>query len=272
MGLFNSIRHLLPTGRAWAINTPGKNLYKFFQSLGDAADEAKNYADLRYLDYYSQTTTKLSDWETEFALPAVGLAEQERRDRLLAARQALGGQDPYYIQKTLRARGFDVYVHEWWDPADELEVNVQGQIPPRSPLAVLRQEYTGAVVGIDCGEPLAQCGEPTALCGNTADPRGYPLVNKVYRSVPAVQPQCGEQLAQCGEPTALCGYYNGFRDEQVPYTVPDDAAYWPYFIYIGGETFGDLAQVEPSRQDELENLCLKICPSQLWIGMLVEYV
>jgi hypothetical protein len=56
------------------------------------------------------------------------------------------------------------------------------------------------------------------------------------------------------------------------YNITTDPDTWPYYLYIGGETFGDLAQIPESRRTEFETLCLKICPNQQWIGALVEYV
>ncbi len=75
---------------------------------------------------------------------------------------------------------------------------------------------------------------------------------------------------QCGEPAALCG--DGVLTVQFKkYTIPTDPKKWPYFLYIGGENFPDLAQVDPSRRDEFEDLCLKISPAQQWLGILVSY-
>ena len=104
------------------------------------------------------------------------------------------------------------------------------------------------------------------------EPAGYPLVNKIFETVPDILPLCGEAVAEAGEDVALCGNYVAFRDVLRNYIVPNDPSKWPYFLYIGGETFGELAQVDPKRRDEFEALCLKICPAQQWLGILVEYV
>jgi hypothetical protein len=40
---------------------------------------------------------------------------------------------------------------------------------------------------------------------------------------------------------------------------------------VGGETYPNLAQVAANRRDEFEDLLLKLCPAQLWIGVLVGY-
>lgn len=264
-------KHLLPNARAWRI-TVDKKLRQFFAGLSGVGEDVKTFFDGIWLDIFPETTREIDAWEQQFGLRDTGLNEQQRRDRLTATWRALGGQDPKYIQDTLRENGFDVYVHEWWEPGTEPGPGVKQCVTPRNPLMYLRREYTGATLLVECGEPLAQCGEAFAEAGNGLSPRGYPLVNKVFESVPDIVPLCGEAAAECGEPEALCGNYFKFTDTLREYIVPQDPAKWPYFLYIGAETFGDIAQVDPKRRDEFEALCLKICPAQQWLGILIEYV
>lgn len=268
---FRVLRHLLPNGRAWRL-TVDKNLRRLFEGLAGAAESARLFVDRVHRDLFPQETRELSAWERQFALPDTGLNEQDRRGRLAAAWRAVGGQDPRYIQDTLQARGFDVYVHEWWEPGTEPALGVRGCATARNPIQWVRREFADTTVLVECGEALAACGEEFAEAGNALSPRGYPLVNKIIETAPDIEPLCGEELAACGEELALCGNYFGFRETRRPYIVPNDPDKWPYFLYIGGETFGTLAQILPSRRDEFEDLCLKICPAQQWLGILVEYV
>lgn len=264
-------KHLLPNARAWRI-TVDKKLRQFFAGLSGVGEDVKTFFDGIWLDIFPETTREIDAWEKQFGLRDTGLTEQQRRDRLDATWKALGGQDPKYIQDTLRANGFDVYVHEWWEPGSEPAPGVKQCVTPRNPLMYLRREFTGVNLLVECGEPTALCGEPFAQAGNSLNPRGYPLVNKVFETVPDELVLCGEAIAEAGEPDALCGNYFQFRDVLREYIVPNDPAKWPYFLYIGGETFGTIAQVDPKRKDEFEALCLKICPAQQWLGILVEYV
>jgi len=266
-------KHLLPRARAWRL-TVDKKLRQFFAGLSNVGQSIKIYMDEIWLDVFPQDTRELSNWETQFGLPSTGLTEQQRRDRLAAAWKALGGQSPKYIQDTLRANGFDVYVHEWWTPGTEPAPGVKQCVTPVNPLLLLRREFTQVTPGpyTHCGEALAQCGEVEAQCGNNLEPVGYPLVNRILKTVPDVQPLCGEALAQCGESLAECGNYQGFRTEYQNYIVPIDMSKWPYFLYIGAQSINDIAQVDPRRRDEFEALCLKICPAQQWLGILVEYL
>jgi hypothetical protein len=93
--------------------------------------------------------------------------------------------------------------------------------------------------------------------------------------------QCGEALAQCGERNAVCnrflanfpGYLvNVDLTQSAPPVVTSDPTRWPYFLYWGGETFGDIAEVPIARRAEFERLILKICPSHLWLVTMVTYV
>ena len=224
--------HLLPRAVAWSLKVT-KRLREFFEGLTDLPSDTRDFVDGVYDDIQPQLTRELPTWENQFGLVGQSsLTEQQRRDRLEAEWSALGGQSPRYLQDTVRAAGFDVYFHEWWDlPLTE---------PPtvRNPLGVLQQGGSAVVFIAECGEAIAECGEASALCGDTTTPKGYALVNK---------------------------------DFGIPYTIPGDSSKWPYFIYFGGETFGDQASVSAARKNEFETLLLKLCPTHLWIGVMADF-
>jgi len=270
MTFVRMIQHLLPNARAWRV-TVDKQLRQFLEGLAATGDNAKVFFDEIWLDIFPETTRELGAWEGQFALADTGVSEQERRDRLAATWKALGGQDPRYIEDTLRGAGFDVYLHEWWVPGSEGAVNEKKCATPRDPTAYLRRDYVQSVSFVECGEALAQCGETTAQAGNGLEPRGYPLVNKILQTTPDLLVVAGEELAACGESRALCGDFDQFTTQLRSYIVPTDPDKWPYFLYIGGQAFGDLAQVDSKRRDEFEALCLKTYPTQQWLGILVEY-
>lgn len=272
MIFLRAFKHLLPHGRAWRLTT-AKNLRNFFTGLAEAlGPPIKTFVDAVWLDIFPADTRELSEWEAQWGLPSTGITDAERRDRLSATWKALGGQNPDYVQNTLRSNGFDVYVHEWWAPGTEPAVGVKQCVTPRSPLQYLRREFTNRTLGVECGEALAACGEDFADAGNGVEPRGYPLVNRTLQTVADILPLCGEAVAECGEVEASCGNYLEFVTQLRDYTVPSDPSKWPYFLYIGATDINDIAQVDPKRRDEFEALCLKICPAQQWLGILVEYV
>lgn len=267
---FRIFQHLLPKARAWNI-TADKQLREFFEGLIGIGTDIKAFFDEIYNDLDPQQTRELAQGELQFGLPDTGLTEQERRDRLGAAWKANGGQSPRYIQDTLQNAGFDVYVHDWWEPGTEPAVGVKSCVTPRSPIVYLRRSSVNVVYTIECGEAIAECGEADAECGETSEPPGYPLVNKILITEPDVIPLCGEAIAECGEVDAGCGNYIDLVSRFLDYIVPLDSTKWPYFLYIGGQVFGDLATVDPKRRDEFETLCLKICPAHAWLGILVTY-
>ena len=247
---FRLFVHLLPTGRAWRI-TIQKTLRAFFEALATALGApVKTEADLTFLDNFPQTTRNLAEYEAQFGLEAGNLTEQQRRDRLAAVWRATGGgQSPRYLQDVLQSAGFDVYVHEFWVPSSRPAVGVDSVATVRNPLTYLRASYLGAdEVG-----------------------KGYPLVNKLSNFTRVYLGQCGNANAQCGNAAIQCGNSSGTTEVFRDYTIPNDATVWPFFMYVGGETFGDLASVEMSRRDEFEELCLRICPEHLWLGILVQY-
>lgn len=252
-------QHLLPKAKAWQL-TIDKQLRQFFDGLTEPlGDDAKEFADLVFDDIDPQKTRELDAWETQFALMDTGLTEQERRDRLDATWQALGGQDPRYIEDTLRAAGFDVYIHEWWSDT----------VPTaRNPLLVLNDGLNPLQYIANCGAQKANCGGVEAICGATIQPAGFPLVNKILVALMPVV--CGAQGANCGNSGAICG---ATETEYTPkrYIVPSDVDKWPFFLYIGGQTYPGIATVPTSRKNEFETLCLKICPTQQWLGMLIQY-
>lgn len=117
--------------------------------------------------------------------------------------------------------------------------------------------------------------EPGSLPRVTRDPRDYtnqPLIGTI---------QCGDDEALCGEPIAQCNRFlanetdylvNENLTNVAPPPVPSNPARWPFFVYFGGETFPDRAEVPAARRAELERLLLKLRPQQQWVVTLIDYV
>jgi len=256
--LFNVIKHLLPRAKAWKI-TQDLTLRQLFEAISPTFDSVVEYFDLLWFDMFPAYTRHLTQWESQFGLKPLDLTEQERRDRLAALWAATGGQSPRYIQDTLQAAGFDVYVHEWWE------------LPLADP-PVARNPFTAlGITEYGCGDPEMECGEPFAECGNGYGQTGYMLVNKLRETGVDYTTLCGEPLSECGEPSMECGEGATIRYFRVEYAPPRDPTKWPYIYYIGGATFGDYAAVQGSRREEFEELILKISPQHLWVGMLIDY-
>lgn len=269
--MFKTLQHLLPNGRAWRTTAAEKPLTKLLSGLSEWGGDVRAALDADYDELLPSTTGALDEWEGQFGLPPSLTATAARRSRLEAAWRSVGGQSPRYLQDTLRAAGFDVYVHGWWVPGTEPPIGAHACATARNPLLYLRRDNLPNYPVVDCGEPFAECGEPFAECGNSITPIGYPLVNKIEYSSPDPIVLCGEPFAECGEADAECGNFLEYEILLRRYIVPTDPAKWPYFWYVGGQVFGQQAVVTISRREEFEALCLKIGPLHQWIGVMVNY-
>lgn len=258
---FRIFQHLLPRAKAWHVVIV-KLLREFFEGLTALPEAIREFYDLVWRDLGPQTTRELDAWEAQFGLPDTVLTEQERRDRLDGAWKALGGQSPRYIQDTLQDAGFDVYVHEWWDPS-ALPAAVA-----RDPLLVLNDGSTEIVYLSSDGAADMQDGDlAVAQDGATSVLTGYVLVNKIL-----VPQTLGDGAADMQDGDSLAFDGSGVTDYQLKnYIVLNDPATFPRYLYIGGQTFPDHATVPSSRRNEFETLCLKVCPTHQWIGILVDY-
>lgn len=267
MTFLRIFKHLLPRARAWRI-TVDKTLRRFFSGLTGLGDDSKKFIDDVWLDIFPETTRQIEEFESQFALtdPST-LTEQERRDRLSAAWQALGGQDPRYIQDTLRDNGFDVYVHEWWVTGSEPAVGVDACAVARNPNDVINNpDYMWTM-----GNPLATMGNTPVTMGGANQLAGYLLVNGVKIACYDTPNTMGNPPVTLGSNRTM-GQVNSVTFKNREYDIPTDPDKWPYILYIGGQNFGDVAQIPIARRDEFETLCLKICPEQQWLGIIVEYV
>ena len=250
-----------------------KQLTQFFDAFANIASQIRFTADRAWLDHFPQTTTFLERYLDQFGLDdSSSLTNQEKRDRLDAAWKATGSLAPRYLQDTLQGLGFGVYVHEFWVPGSEPSVGVNACATVRNPALYLTSEGNPTSSFVQCGELAAQCGELEAQCGNTISAKGYLLVNKVVKTTLQYTVLCGEVGAQCGEVGAQCGESTGVLERPITYPLPNDSDKWPFFVYIGAETFPTLATLPSARRDEFERTLLKYCPTHLWIGVLVNYV
>lgn len=254
--------HLLPKARAWQL-TATKQLRSFFAALvPDLVTAIKRFVDDRYEDIDPSRTTILDRWEHQFGLVPGSLSESERRDRIDAAWKAQGGQSPRYIQDTLQAAGFDVYVHEWWEPNSNPPITRNPNDAVGNPNA-----------GINAGNPAATCGNPAATCGGTfkGRPQGYWLVNLITDTKKDAPGTCGNRAMTCGNTKInTCGFFSRTNNTRRRYDTPSPE-FWPYLMYIGGPTWPNMARISGTRRLEFETLCLKICPAQQWLGILVNY-
>lgn len=209
----------------------GKNITKLFDAISGVFSDAKKEIDKTELDLYPQTTRFLDEFERQFGLTPGNLTTQQRRDRLAAEWAVFDGQSPYFIQKIIQAYGFDVYAYDWWD-----DNSTQGNVIVKNPFSYIADSKNPSSPLTGCGIDNMVCGNKYAYCGRRSSANGYLLVNK---------------------------------DRE--YNIPTDKKYWSSIIYFGGKNWGDLATIPFSRKEEFEDLLLRICPTEKWIGVLVRY-
>ena len=260
---FRIFEHLLPRSRVWQIKVASR-LRELFSGLTGLPNDARTFIDQRYDDIFPSTTSALPDWENQWGLSPVGLTEAERRTRLDSTWKLEGGQSPKYLQDTLHTRGFTtVFIHEWWE--------VPAASPPVARNPNLYLSGGEPIYIAEAGEALAEAGEALAEAGNTGGVLGYALVNKI-QTVSPFSVGMGNPNLDMGAATAVMGGSNGETLGTVQYALPLDTTLFPYFLYFGGEVFGDTATIPALRREEFENLILSICPGHLWLGVIANYV
>ncbi len=151
---FRIIRHLLPDAAAWRAREGGtRPIERFLAGLAGGPADARAFIDSAYLDLYPDSTREIEQHEHEFALASTG-SEAQRRSAIAAAWRATGGQSPSYLQGILQAAGFDVYLHDPWEPGGPPYVS-------RDP-----RDYTDPILigTVQCGDTHAECGETEAQC------------------------------------------------------------------------------------------------------------
>lgn len=238
LSVLRLFHHLLPDGHAWRL-LDGKMLVRFLKGLAHGPTTARDFLDAVYGDRFAETTRELEESEYEYGLLAPA-TEAARREQLAAARLAIGGQSPGYLQDTIQAAGFDVYVHEWWepeteprevrDPRDYTEVPISGTVQCRATNQYQCREAIGGPAGTG----------KQALCD------GYLANYPRY-------------------------FANKNRQGFAPPPIPSTPSAWRYFLYFGGEVFGDDAEIPAARRDEFERLIRKYSPAHLWLVTLVTY-
>lgn len=241
MAMFDTVRHLLPRGRAWRMVIDRAAL-RLIRGLANPLDSIRLFADRVFLDLFPAETYELIAWERQFALPPGTLTVAERRTRLAARWQAQGGQDPYYITTTLQAHGFDVYTHPWWT------LTAWGVPNPRDPRDYLLPAHGGT------------------------DSDGYLLGNQIYGLTKTDEIGAGEAWAEAGEPRALSGYFLAHASTTNVDQYVGGSERWPYYLYIGGATFPNTVNIPTARRTEFERLVRMLCPAHLWIVLRVVYV
>jgi len=234
---FRMIQHLVPRARAWLLVMDAQ-FRQFMVGLSSISQDARLFFDAMWDDLQPSTTNQLDLWNDQWGLPETGLSTADQRTRLDAAWKKLGGQSPDYIETTLQANGFNVFVHEFWGAGAAPAVPYVAPTPVAAP---------GGLVDADL------------------------LVNMI-RTVSVEGLGAGDDDMEAGEDEAEAGNFFGITFGEVEYTVPVTAEENAYMLYISAAAFPARATVDVDRKQEFKILLRSICPQQQWLGLLVTYV
>ncbi len=256
MSIINLWKTALPRSRAFSL-VATKTLRKFYEGLA-YPQYYRDLFDRTYKQLDPQVTDNLTRWEEQFYLPSSGLTEQQRRDRLEATWKMTGGQSPAYLQSILRGYGFDVYVHDWWMPDDQiLDLTMGGD----DAFMGGENAFMGAQI-VEYPVPW----NPNLLL---VDPY-YPLVNRTATTqfTPLTM---GSECGFMGGEDAFMGNLVKVESGDF-YPIPADPAKWRGFIYVAAEVMPNAATVPLERKAEFEELILSIFPADKWVGVIVDFV
>lgn len=228
---------LFPRAEAWRVAIVTR-LFQLLTGFSWLPSAARVYVDHVYAQLNPSTVDagNLADWERQFGISFPSNDEAARRLALAAKWAAAGGQSPRYLEDALQAAGFDVYLHEWWEPPNEAPRTA------RDPRDYANDPLIGEYQCIDDAGPQHEC---------TDEPSG---------------PQCTDWLMN--EVNYLV---NDSMTPVAPPPIPDDPGAWRYFLYVGGEVFPSSATVPLARRTEFRELMLSLFPAQQWIVTLVTY-
>ena len=229
---------MLPKSRAFSIDVSGKKLSQFFEGIASLPKVVHDHVSEIFLDLIPSSTTKVTDWSQHFGYPrsvSVSTLEMEWSDG--------GGQSPEAIQNKLQAAGFNVFVHEFWEPG-------VSPISVRNPIPYIDVQYTIDATHFQSGENL--------------------LVNKQQIALKNFAVQCDEEDIQCDDADVQCDEWNGLFLINRGYVVEDDADLYPYYWYVCAETWPDPALVADDDLDELERLIYKYKPLHTRVVLIVD--
>lgn len=211
--------------------TVDRTLRQLFEGTVPTFEAVIEFFDLVWLDMFPQTTRHLTQWETAFGVPKTSQILLEQGRR---------------------------------DNLSALWAAQGGQSP-----YYIQTTLREAGFDVYVYDWWSSVGPPPVA----RDPAlaTYLLVNKMYTALVDYKTCCGEALMQCGEAIAECGENNGIIFDREVYMYLWGSKTKQYVYYICGSTFGTDAVIPTDRQEEFEDLVLKISPAHLWIGMYVRY-
>lgn len=241
-------RQLYPSGRAFTVKKGGTSdrlENALLESEKRAYDDALSILYSILPDNANFTVEDAEKWEHRLGMisnPSVSLS-----DRMLAIKRKMNhpGDIPArqswdYLEQSLQAAGFDVYVYD-----NASATSIFTVLQPSSNTAAQGQQNQGS---INQGTVVTAYSSlfSYAVQGmhqGSVNQGGFTYNNKIVNNIDET------------------------KDAQF-----NDGGVWSNVFYIGGPTLGDFANVPTARKDEFRQLILRLKPTQLVGYLLINYV
>lgn len=242
-------KQLFPTGRVFKVSD-GSNINRFISVVSDVLsgvdDDARAVLNSILPDNDEFTAEDATDWENRLGMISNPLVSLDDRKAAIIRKMNHPGdikarQSHDYLQDSLQAAGFDLYVYE--------------NIPEQSPSDVL-YPFSGT----------AQQGDGQQGDFEQGD------VFSVYPDL-FIEVQQGD--IQQG--SFQQGWFEYIKKVANHIDEPLDAFFdvgsnYRSTFFIGGPVLGEFADIDANRQDELRQLILKLKPVQTVSYMFINYI
>lgn len=253
MDFLPTIKKLLPNGRAFRVffgtmhekildasQLEAGRVKLFLDDIRDGGIPDSNLPD-----------AALDDWELFLGLSKnSSLTNDERRERITGKYAGQGGQGPDYIQDSLQAGGYPVYVVENIPSIDESV-----------------KAYTARLGGMDLGE--------TTLGAFTdrTDPRN---VEGILIAGPAQWEAEKIYEATLGNMTlgeTSLGDYIGTITQEIAYTIPNTPSRFIFFWFLTGSAgLGDFVEISEDKKRDFIKQVIQLKPAHTWAIAQIYFI
>lgn len=229
----DAFKALLPRSKVWEKASPA--LYAAIGAVADKVIESQDAA-------FEAISDAVDEWEQQFGiLNKTGLSYQDRVNRIAGKWASIGGSlSNADLTFAIQSQGFT-------------NLEVFYQLP-------------GSVVDYFTLAPTQTPPNDGVF--------GYYLVNKLDNLAPVGGFECSNLAggAECSDQAgdAECGGYTGYAIKRVYYPVLNSNSDWLVVCAVG--TIHEVADVDADRQDELENLIMRIKPANRYAALMVRYI
>lgn len=262
---------LLPSGEAWRIANPAKNLSKYWAAISAEYSELQAFANRALVDQVDPVKTDdlLEEYESMWGLSPLGLTDKQRREQLVGTIFAIGGQSPRYLSDVLRVLldNPNITVYDWWE--DE----TTSPVTPRNPFEYITFEQVSKMWGGGNPDTLHSMawGDGSVWGEDITDLfPAKPFKNYLQKTITDGNAAWGDGGMWGDE--RLWGQYDGFRNVITDdFQVPTDPITWKSYWYLCGANFGDIILIPRAQERILKEALDKYFPAQLWGVTFLAY-